>query len=376
MSAQSWPLPLSRSHYEYQALVHQARLAPGLVPGILHHNEALAVTAMELLELGIIMLELTDFRDALPAFRRSHHDISGAHTVLQLRSRDRRRAEKDYIADFAGNHALCKITEDLIFTDPYLQAEQNRWTSPCLDAIAADFRDDLDLHVAISRLKLKFMTCPEALIHGDLHTGSIMVTESDTRVIDPEFAFYGPMGFDLGAVLGNLLMIYLATVGHERTAGERRAFETWVLETTEASGIGLRSNSSRFGAPEGGDAFPPALFAGGRRSAARAERQPYMERLFQDTVGFAAAKIIRRILGLAHSIVFEWIEDPEPGRPARRAACVSPARCCWTPRRSARSARSPRSAAIALLAARFRWMTAIRFDDLSTALAAIAAHRR
>jgi 5-methylthioribose kinase len=26
---ESWPLPLSRSHYEYLALTHQARLAPG-----------------------------------------------------------------------------------------------------------------------------------------------------------------------------------------------------------------------------------------------------------------------------------------------------------------------------------------------------------
>ena len=47
-----------------------------------------------------------------------------------------------------------------------------------------------------------------------------------------------------------------------------------------------------------------------------AERQAYMDRLFQDTVGFSAAKIIRRILGLAHNIDFEWIEDPR-----RRAIC-------------------------------------------------------
>ena len=41
-----------------------------------------------------------------------------------------------------------------------------------------------------------------------------------------------------------------------------------------------------------------------------------MARLFQDTVGFAAAKIIRRILGLAHNIDFEWIEDTR-----QRAIC-------------------------------------------------------
>ena len=32
-----------------------------------------------------------------------------------------------------GKTALCKITEDLIFTDPYRVAQLNRWTSPQLD---------------------------------------------------------------------------------------------------------------------------------------------------------------------------------------------------------------------------------------------------
>ena len=36
-----------------------------------------------------------------------------------------------------------------------------------------------------------------------------MVTETDTRVIDPDFAFFGPMGFDVGAVLANLVLNYL-----------------------------------------------------------------------------------------------------------------------------------------------------------------------
>src|SRR5581483_3003489 len=52
---ESWPLPLSRAHYEYLALSRQAALAPGLVPALLHHNETLALTVMELLEPHIIM---------------------------------------------------------------------------------------------------------------------------------------------------------------------------------------------------------------------------------------------------------------------------------------------------------------------------------
>ena len=193
---ESWPLPLSRSHYEYLALTHQARLAPGLVPDVLHHNEGLALVVMELIEPHIIMRKGLIAGTLYPCFV---GDIATFLARTLFFSSDLAlpaARKKEGIAAFAGNHALCKITEDLIFTDPYRVAEQNRWTQPWLDATAAAFREDLDLHAAISRLKLKFLNAPEALIHGDLHTGSIMVTENSTVVIDPEFAFYGPMGFD------------------------------------------------------------------------------------------------------------------------------------------------------------------------------------
>lgn len=309
---ESWPLPLSRAHYEYLALSRQAQLAPGLVPALLHHNEKLALTVMELLEPHIIM------RKGLVAgmrYPRFVDDITTfmARTLFFTSDLALSAAEKkEGIAAFAGNHALCKITEDLIFTDPYRIAEQNRWTAPYLDGLAASLRDDMELHVAISRLKLKFMASPEALLHGDLHTGSIMVTDGQTRVIDPEFAFYGPMGFDVGAVLANLLMAYFASAGHERVPGERGAFEGWVLEAVEQVWSGFAGKFvDLWLAGAAGDAYPASLFAG-EKGAARleAERQAYMQRLFADTVGFAAAKIIRRIFGLAHNIDFELIEDP------------------------------------------------------------------
>lgn len=315
---ESWPLPLSRAHYEHLALTHQNRLAPGLVPAIVHHDPALALTAMELLEPHIIMRRGLVAGTIYPAFV-DHITTFMARTLffssdLALSA----AAKKDAIASFAGNHALCKITEDLIFTDPYRIAEQNRWTSPWLDATAAEIRADLDLHVAISRLKLKFLSCAEALIHGDLHTGSIMVTNTETRVIDPEFAFYGPMGFDVGAVLANLLMAYFASEGHEQERGSRDAFESWVLATVDEVWTGFADKFLVLWRSEAtGDAYPPSLFPG-EAGATRleTERQAYMAGLFQDAVGFTAAKIIRRILGLAHNIDFELIEDAK-----QRAVC-------------------------------------------------------
>jgi 5-methylthioribose kinase len=310
---ESWPLPLSRSHYEYMALTHQARLAPGLVPAVFHQDEALALVAMELLEPHVILRRGLVSGSTYPHFV-DHITTFLARTLFLSSDLAVAAAQKKQgIAAFCGNHALCKITEDLIFTEPYCQAEQNRWTSPWLDATAASFREDRELHVAISRLKLKFLSQPEALIHGDLHTGSIMVTEGDTRVIDPEFAFYGPIAFDVGAILANLIMSYLASPGHARSSGGRRSFEAWVLETTEQVWTEFaRKFVELWRAGAAGDAYPAALFTGSAGEARlETERQAYMDRLFRDSVGFAAAKIIRRILGLAHNIDFELIEDPK-----------------------------------------------------------------
>ena len=53
------------------------------------------------------------------------------------------------------------------------------------------------------------MNNPQALIHGDLHTGSIFVDEDYIKVMDCEFAFYGPIGYDLGTIMANFIFSYV-----------------------------------------------------------------------------------------------------------------------------------------------------------------------
>jgi 5-methylthioribose kinase len=308
---ESWPLPLSRAHYEHMALVEQAKHVGRLVPEIYHFDSTLSLIAMELLEPHIIMRHGMIAGVEYPRFA---NDIASFMARTLFFTSDlalTADVKKAMIGAFAGNTALCKITEDLIFTDPYRLAEMNRWTKPYLDSYAAKWREDGDLKVAVSRLKLKFMSSAEAMIHGDLHTGSVMLTTEDTRVIDPEFAFMGPMGFDTGAVIANLLLNYFSQSGHEEKPGGRDSYREWILETAvKVWNTFAAEFLVLWRKHQTGDAYPASLFAGVEGAARlESEREAYMARLWTDTVGFAAAKMIRRILGLAHNIDLEAISD-------------------------------------------------------------------
>lgn len=68
-----------------------------------------------------------------------------------------------------------------------------------------------------------------------------------------------------------------------------------------------------------GDAFPAALFGDGAPAGAaarRAAQQAFMQQLWQDSVGFGGAVILRRLVGIAHVADFDSIADPDV-----RAAC-------------------------------------------------------
>ncbi len=319
---EGWPMPLERAFFEYRCLSeHGAHVGP-LIPEVYHYDPLRFTIVMELLTPHISMR-----RGMIEAVRYPHfadHISTYLARSLFFTSDLAMPAgdKKQLMKVFCDNTELCKITEDLIFTDPYRVHERNRWTSPQLDGIAGAFRQDAELKLAVSRLKLKFVSSAEALLHGDLHTGSVMVTEQDSRVIDSEFAFFGPMGFDVGAVIGNLLLNYFSQDGHATPGGPRDAYQDWVLETTEQVWTEFERKFLALWAEHGtGDAYPADLFADETaRTALAAEREAFMRRLFADTLGFGAAKMIRRILGLAHNIDLEWIEDPD-----RRAACE--ARC-------------------------------------------------
>ncbi|MER9078057.1 S-methyl-5-thioribose kinase [Mesorhizobium sp. M0895] len=308
----SWPLPLKRSFFEYHALTRQQARAPGSVPDIYHFDEGQALIIMEYLSPHIILRRALIEGRQLPNIAK---DIGLFMARTLFRGSDLHMATKDRKADlalFADNVELCDITENLVFSDPYFDAKMNRHTSPQLDGIVAELRADRDLKVEAQRMKHLFAANAETLLHGDLHSGSIMVTDTETRMIDPEFAFYGPIAFDVGMLLANFWMAFFSQRGHEQNS-KRDAMRAYLLDVTVETWSVFRAEFSHLWRTERtGILYQKSLFEDQGDSLGAEQALDHMlHSIWTDLLGFAGVEVHRRILGLAHNADFETIADQD-----------------------------------------------------------------
>ncbi len=310
-AGESWPLPLSRAHYEQLALARQAELVPSLVPAVQLYDSKLAMIATELLQPHITLREGTIKGIAYPHLVDDMAQFLARTLFLSSDLHLPASAKRKLCESFAGNAAMCRIAECTAFTEPYMSHPNNRWTAPYLDSAVECCRADVKLKLAASRLKLKFLSSAEALLHGDLHAGSILITPEDTRIIDSEFAACGPMGFDIGTFASNLLLSYFSQAGHEAEPCGRDSYRAWILDClTSFWGCFCGRFLELWRTQGDGDAYPGKLFAGqAGAQALETECAAYMSELWADSVGFAAADMIKRIIGIAHNLEFEMIRD-------------------------------------------------------------------
>ncbi|WP_235603108.1 S-methyl-5-thioribose kinase [Piscirickettsia litoralis] len=191
------------------------------------------------------------------------------------------------------NPDLCKITEDLVLTDPFFGSERNNYDQQIQDKVT-ELQNNQQLKLKISELKLKFLSSTEALLHGDVHTGSIFVTENSMKVFDSEFAYYGPIGFDVGLIIGNMILSLAShfTQGHFKAVDySLNAIET-IWQTFENNFKALAKEHTQDIAFKSDEYIDQTI-----------------KNIFSDTIGYAGCEVIRRIIGLAHVEDLDGIED-------------------------------------------------------------------
>ena len=294
---ESWPLTLDRSRIESEALKQAHSLVPEYSPIVYLHDSEKAATVMEDLSSHTILRKGLIEGQVYPELAKSVGTYL-AHTLFFTSDYGLGSAKKKELAKRFSNPDLCGITESLVFSDPFYNAESNAFTEELRPDVEILWHDH-EFLTEVASLKHSFLTKGEALIHGDLHTGSLFVTESSTKVIDPEFAFYGPAGFDVGAFIANVALSILSQEAH-RTEEEKEGYlaylfgvitEVWhVFEST------FRSLWNTY------------LSEDNRYS--RGYLDILLHSIFVDSIGFSGCKIIRRTIGLAHVEEIETISDP------------------------------------------------------------------
>jgi 5-methylthioribose kinase len=309
VAGDSWPLTRERMRFETQALLKHNELAPGLVPLVYEHDEDMSLVIMEYLrELEIMRKPLVE-RQKFPHFV-DHISTFMARSLfftsdLYLTG----VAKKELQAKFINPH-MCKIQEDFVFTNPYMESPENNW-NPEIDAEVQAVRANGELKLALAEMKAGFMTSGQALIHSDLHTGSIMVNETDTRVIDPEFAFFGPMGFDVGAILENLVLNYLSHYAHTPDPDERAEYQAYLLEMVrDVWNEFARKFDAVWAENSCGELMPARYwsFPGGEEAFAEFRRR-YIRNILHDTAGHGGSKMLRRMMGIVSVWDITSIED-------------------------------------------------------------------
>ncbi len=172
VAGESWPLTRERMRFETQALMKHNELAPGLAPQVYHFDNEMSLVVMEDLSALEVMRRPLVARKRFPHFA-DHISTFLARTLfftsdLYLTGLEKKELQATFI-----NPHLCKIQEDFVFTNPFMESAENHW-NPLIDDEVQAVRRDGELKLAIAELKEGYMTRGQALIHSDLHTGSIM----------------------------------------------------------------------------------------------------------------------------------------------------------------------------------------------------------
>ena len=274
-----YPLSPDRLTFESLSLGIYNQFASEAVPTQYYFDSDAAVIVMEdLCEYRLLRDDLMAGQVNQKIPKLIGQFMGSVHSQTYIDNLDSASADK-YREGFA-NTVMQSITADYVFTLPFIEHETNFWTKGLESEVLRLKTDDTFLQQA-QNLKTIFLTAQQGLTHGDLHTGSIMVKSNSAKVIDSEFAFYGPVGFDIGLYWANYFLSYFSHMDNSDVQSELKTanVQTWNAYTTEF------------------------------QMADEVQEVRTLQQIFHESVGFAGMEMLRRIIGAAHVKDIERIED-------------------------------------------------------------------
>lgn len=292
-------LSTDRNRIESELLTLEGKLAPGFVPEVYLCDTTMSCLVMEDLRNFKVMRGALIDHETFPNFA-EHISTFMVNTLLLTTDVVMDHKEKKEMVRSYINPQLCDISERLVYTEPYNDYRgANHVFAPNQAFVEKELYGDKALHLAVAKLKFEFMTNAQSLIHGDLHSGSIFVNKDETKVLDPEFACYGPMGYDVGNVIGNLFFAWANGDATMEAGAEKDAYMAW-LESAISDTVDLFIAK-----------FKKAFAENVTDYMAKSEGflDWYLGTVLSDTAGVAGLEMIRRTVGSANVKDLTCIED-------------------------------------------------------------------
>lgn len=283
-----YPLDPCRNKVEHRALTKFNEICPGSVPRTLYCSEKEHYAIMEDLR-GYKVLRMDMINGVLDLD--TVHDIVDSILKLHQNSHKRRLSPEEFteMRENFRNEVMVNVSDEYIFRRPWLQNDPtNTWSTEIKNHLHLVYSNEALLQ-NVKELREKFLSQAECLIHGDLHTGSIMTKGKHAKMIDVEFAYVGPAAFDIGMLLANFVLSFYAHCHYplEGAPNFREIVKEAILETVTHYFEGMSSwmNTKEF------------------------------EVLLEETAGFAGCELLSRIIGTTRLPECE-------GRPLTEVTCL------------------------------------------------------
>lgn len=292
---------VDRNRIESEILVRHSQLAGDCVPKVYSYDPVMCCCVMEDLKDYAVMRKALLEHRSFPFFAQQISsylaDITLATTDVAMDHKQKKEQVKRYI-----NPDLCSITEQLVYSDSVGNFSGKNHTVAALDSfVQQEIYGDGALRLEAAKLKFDFMNHAQALIHGDLHTGSIFINDRQIKVFDPEFACYAPIGYDVGNVIAHLLFALANGQAVMPEGAERDAFCGWCLEAIrDTVDLFSRKFLEKFD-----------QLAADEMAKTPGFREYYLAGVLSDTAGTAGMELIRRIVGVAKVADITTIADEQ-----------------------------------------------------------------
>ncbi len=290
---------LDHNRIEAEILKIQQTLAPGLVPQVYLYDPVMCCICMEDLSDYENMRYAMIAHKIFPGFAEQISTFM-ANTLIKTTDSVIKPQEKRELVKRFINPELCEITERLVYTEPYKNTLcMNKEFEPNKEFLKKELYNDIELHLEAAKLKEAFKSNAQSLIHGDLHTGSIMIKSGSAKVLDPEFACYAPAGYDVGNLIANLIFAWTNAIVTMNEGGAKDEFISWVEDTIIKSVDLFRQKAIKILKEETTDAMA--------KTDGFAEL--YILGILADTAGVAGLELNRRVIGTAKVKDIAGIED-------------------------------------------------------------------